>query len=37
MQAWREEYGEVVGLQLGQDLAVVLSDFDIISEYVLHE
>ncbi len=31
MQAWRELYGEVVGLQLGTDLAVVLSDFDDIA------
>lgn len=32
MQGWREVYGEVVGLQLGNDLAVVLSDFDDIAK-----
>jgi len=31
MQNWREIYGDIVGLQLGADLAVVLNDFDDIS------
>nr|APH81375.1 cytochrome P450 CYP3033A1 [Tigriopus kingsejongensis] len=31
MQRWRKEYGEVVGLHLGSELTVVLSDFDEIS------
>ncbi|TRY81001.1 hypothetical protein TCAL_13811 [Tigriopus californicus] len=31
LQTWRREYGEVVGLQLGSELTVLLSDFDEIS------
>ena len=31
LQEWRETYGDIVGLQLGTDLAVVLSDYDTVS------
>jgi hypothetical protein len=32
IERWREEYGDVVGVQLGTDLAVVLSDFTTIEK-----
>ncbi len=30
IEKWREEYGDVVGVRLGSDLAVVLSDYNAI-------
>ena len=32
LQRWREEYGDIVGFQLGSELAVVISEFQLISE-----
>ena len=31
LQEWREEYGDVVGIKLGSELAVVLSNYDTVS------
>jgi hypothetical protein len=31
LQEWRETYGDVVGIKLGNELAVVLSDYQVIS------
>ena len=31
IEQWREEYGDVVGLRLGYELSVVLSDYDVIN------
>ena len=31
LESWREEYGDVVGFQLGSELAVALSDYEILS------
>jgi hypothetical protein len=35
MMSWLDTYGEVVGLKLGADLAVVLNDFQDISRFVI--
>ena len=32
LEEWREDYGDIVGLQMGSELSVVLSDFQTISE-----
>ena len=31
IQRWREQYGEIVGVQLGSELAVFLSDYELIN------
>ena len=31
LEKWREDYGDVVGLKLGSELTVVLSDYDVIN------
>jgi hypothetical protein len=31
LQNWRDEYGDIVGLKLGNELAVILSDYDVVS------
>ena len=31
---WKELYGDIVGVQLGSEMAVFLSDFDSLARYV---
>lgn len=31
LEGWREDYGDIVGLKLGSELTVVLSDYDVIN------
>ena len=31
IQEWKETYGDIVGVSLGTSLAVVISDFDVLS------
>jgi cytochrome P450 family 2 subfamily J len=31
-QRWRQEWGSIVGFKMGSDLAIVISDFDMLNE-----
>jgi hypothetical protein len=31
LQQWRDDYGDIVGLKLGNELAVILSDYEVVS------
>ena len=33
LESWREDYGDIVGLKLGSELTVILSDYDVINRY----
>ena len=35
IERWRKEYGDVVGVKLGSELAVVLSDYGLVERSVL--
>ena len=34
LQEWREDYGDIVGIKLGNELAVVLSNYDVVVTWV---
>ena len=34
LQEWREDYGDIVGIKLGNELAVVLSNYNVVVTWV---